>query len=523
MCAMNLQSLLAPLTVAALLATMATAQPTTQPTDLTLTARQRLPIEGIPNQTRIVEKTLRWDTRKTALIICDVWDRHWCNGANVRLAAMLDRMNRTVEAARNRGVFIIHAPSDCMDYYKDTPQRKLAMAAPTARVNPPRDIANWCSKLKGEPADPIDSSDGGCDDQPRCKEGRAWKSEHPAIRIAENDAISDKGVEVWNLLESRRIDNVMILGVHTNMCISGRPFGLRNLSRYGKNVVLIRDLTDTMYNPRKAPYVSHRRGTELFIEHVERYISPSILSDDVLGEKGREPHVLFMIGEDEYKMAQTLPQFAKTELEPLGIRSTFAMGDPPDKNDFRGMEDAKDIDLIVVGVRRRTPSLAQMQVLKNHLEAGRAVIGIRTASHAFAAKPRDSQHASWDTFDTDVLGTHYEGHYVNLEGKGPPTIASMAPGASAHPILAGWPREPVKFTSTLYRSRNLSATVTPLLFGSISDPQAREPIAWTSTYKGGRVFYTSLGSAQDFEHAEFRRLVRNAVLWGLDLSLQIRN
>jgi hypothetical protein len=48
-----------------------------------------------------------------------------------------------------------------------------------------------------------------------------------------------------------------------------------------KNVVLARDLTDAMYDPRQPPYVSHTRGTEMVIEHIEKYWCPSILGEDL--------------------------------------------------------------------------------------------------------------------------------------------------------------------------------------------------------------------------------------------------
>jgi lysophospholipase L1-like esterase len=99
------------------------------------------------------------------------------------------------------------------------------------------------------------------------------------------DAISDSGVEIWNLLESRGIQNVVLAGVHANMCVAGRPFGLRQMSKNGRHVVLMRDLTDTMYNPKSWPFVSHFRGTELFIEHVEKRICPTISSEQFIGGK----------------------------------------------------------------------------------------------------------------------------------------------------------------------------------------------------------------------------------------------
>ncbi len=137
--------------------------------------------------------------------------------------------------------------------------------------------ASWCDRIPAEEKGiyPIDQSDGGCDDGPQCPQGSPWKSQIAAIEIRDEDAISDSGAEIWNLLESRGITNVMLMGVHTNMCVLGRPFGLRQLAGHGKNVVLVRDLTDTMYNSRKWPYVSHFEGTNRIVEHIEKYVAPS--------------------------------------------------------------------------------------------------------------------------------------------------------------------------------------------------------------------------------------------------------
>jgi nicotinamidase-related amidase len=101
--------------------------------------------------------------------------------------------------------------------------------------------------------------------------------------IAPEDVITDNGVEVNNLLAQHGIENVIMMGVHTNMCVVGRPFGLRRLVEMGKNVVLARDLTDAMYNPERAPFVSHVQGTALVVAHIEAYICPSITSTDLTG------------------------------------------------------------------------------------------------------------------------------------------------------------------------------------------------------------------------------------------------
>jgi nicotinamidase-related amidase len=217
-----------------------------------------------------VRKKMEWEPKQTALIICDMWDQHWCQGASRRVGEIAPRMNRIVRRARNQGMLIIHAPSGTVDYYEDHPCRKPAQNAPKA-ANLPGDISkwrNWIDDNEKTLGYPIDHSDGGCDCQPVCKQGSPWRRQVGAIEIRNQDAISDSGVEIWNLLEQRGIENVIIMGVHTNMCVLGRPFGLRNMSRYGKNVVLMRDMTDTMYNSRMRPFVNHFTGTDLVVEHL---------------------------------------------------------------------------------------------------------------------------------------------------------------------------------------------------------------------------------------------------------------
>jgi len=130
---------------------------------------------------------------------------------------------------------------------------------------------------------PIDDSDMGCDCARKCKLSEPWTRQIATIDIAPPDAITDSGQETYNLLAARGIDNVILTGVHLNMCVLGRPFGIRQLVTVGKNVVLARDLTDTMYNSAMPPRVDHFRGTNLVVEHVERFWCPTIQSADITG------------------------------------------------------------------------------------------------------------------------------------------------------------------------------------------------------------------------------------------------
>jgi len=255
---------------------------------LHLTLRLRVK-EGANETYSATEKKVAWDPKKTAIIICDMWDDHWCQSASRRVAELAGPMNDAVKTARAQGVFVIHAPSSVVSFYKDTPQRKRAQAAPFAKPPVPLSTAErwgtaWCWPDPSHEKDlPIDDSDMGCDCPVKCKIRDAWTRQIATIEIADADAITDNGQEAYNLLAARGIDNVILMGVHLNMCVLGRPFGIRQMVKIGKNVALMRDLTDTMYNHEKKPYANHFAGTQLVIEHVEKFWCPSFTSSDITG------------------------------------------------------------------------------------------------------------------------------------------------------------------------------------------------------------------------------------------------
>ena len=213
------------------------------------------------------------EPKQTAIVICDVWDKHWCSGATERVAELAPAIDRLIEVARRRGVLIIHAPSDTMEFYKDAPQRKAMLAIPAVSAPTPLDLAS--------PALPIDDSDGGCD-TPGDKTYQAWSRQHAAIHVAAGDLISDQGAEVYSALREHGITHLLVTGVHTNMCILNRGFAIKQMTRWGLRCILVRDLTDAMYNPQKPPYVSHAAGTELVIQHIEKYWCPTVLSADLM-------------------------------------------------------------------------------------------------------------------------------------------------------------------------------------------------------------------------------------------------
>ena len=489
----------------------------------TVTARRRIETSEGSGKFKLSSSQQEWKASETAIIICDMWNEHWCKGATRRVEELAERMNEVVRKSRNKGVLIIHAPSGTIGNYKDIPARKRAQDAPKA-ANLPKDIGGWCTWINEEEKKtgyPIDHSDGGCDCEPKCKQGSPWRKQIEAIEILDEDAISDSGVEIWNLLEQRGINNVILMGVHTNMCVLGRPFGLRNMARYGKNVVLMRDLTDTMYNSRMKPFVSHFTGTDLVIEHIEKFVCPTITSIEFTGEPGfvfrndKRPRVVFISAESEYGAAESLPGFAHELETKYGFYCEILQGSTersgPERHEIAGMDALVRADLVIVFARRRAFPREQMKYLLLYLEKGKPLIGLRTASHAFDARgkgPKD--HAEWPKFDPDVLGGNYHGHY----GSGPTTTVMPADGAKRHPIIVDI-RTPFTSISSLYEVNPLKKSTKTLLIGAIPGKES-EPVAWTNSYRKSRVFYTSLGHVDDFKNPQFRQLLINAVFWAME-------
>jgi hypothetical protein len=305
------------------------------------------------------------------------------------------------------------------------------------------------------------------------------------------------------------------------MCVLGRPFGLRQLTRNGKRVVLVRDLTDTMYNPQRSPFVQHHSGTDLIVEHIEKFVCRTITSDQLLGGKpfrfstDRRKHVAIVMSEDEYKTEQTLTQFAR-ELLQRDFRISLFYGHARDIHLLPGIEQLADADLALISVRRRALPKPQLDVFRDFVAGGKPIVGIRTASHAFSL--RDGQppegHAVWPEFDRDVLGGNYQGHHDNQPGAGPQTQVWILPEARGLALLKGLPEGEWSVSSTLYITQPLGPRAKPLMMGRGKERLPHEPVTWTNTHVGGgRVFYTSLGHPDDFQVPAFRDLLLNGIHW----------
>lgn len=197
-------------------------------------------------------------------------------------------------------------------------------------------------------------------------------------------------------------------------------------------------------------------------------------------------------GSFEYDAQQSLQLFAEHIDGRFPIDTNVIVY--ANEDDDRDLSPIDDCDVLLVFTRRLNTAGAQLDRFIAYCDAGRPIVGVRTASHAFQ---------NWLVFDRQVLGGNYQGHY----GAG---SVCRVERAADHPILEGV--SAFDSHGSLYKNTPLAPGTVLLLNGST--PEHVEPVAWTRFHNGGRVFYTSLGHQKDFSDApDFLRLLANGVLW----------
>jgi type 1 glutamine amidotransferase len=213
------------------------------------------------------------------------------------------------------------------------------------------------------------------------------------------------------------------------------------------------------------------------------------------------PKIVVITAEQEYNAKETLPAFFKTHV-PAELASNTKFINSDSTTDIPGLDALDDADLLVLFVRRRTLPDEQMAKIRGYLDRGKPLVALRTASHAFE---------TWKEFDHEVLGGNYQGHHAKDLAI---TVRRAEDAGDGNPLLKDV-KTPFVSKASLYKNTPLAKTAKPLLSGKI-EGRPEEPVAWTNTYKGGRVFYTSLGHQEDFNLPAFRALLLKGITWALE-------
>jgi nicotinamidase-related amidase/type 1 glutamine amidotransferase len=485
-----------------------------------LTSQRRDPADG----TLILEK-MEIRPAKTAIVVIDMWNRHWCRTYTQRVANLVPRMNRTLDAARSLGIQVVFAPSDVVDFYKDYPQRR-AMRAIGNRPLPPKTAFQ-------PPAQPTGRDCCECGPTQPCKTNSFghWSRQHAELKIVEGDLIGNCNDqrELLNFCQARTVDTLIYAGVASNMCVLNRQFGMINIMQYGPKMIFISDLVQAItangLNPAaKTPdwNFTPAKGSALIQRYLERHIAPSLESRQLIAAAGmdrfsgdKRPHVVFVMAEQEYKSEETLPAFAKAYIEE-DFRCTFLFAkanEGPGRNDVPGLDALYDADLLVLSMRRRALPVTQMDHLERYIRSGKPIVAIRVSIVPFQVTPenRPQGHVLWRDFDRQVLGCQYAGYDSGSRETG--CNVWIVEEAKRHPILHNVDPNGFHSKSWLYKLNPLAETTTSLLHGRWSQEHLSEPIAFTNSHNGGRVFFTSLGHADDFANESFCRLLVNAIAW----------
>ncbi len=261
--------------------------------------------------------------------------------------------------------------------------------------------------------------------------------------------------------------------------------------------------------------------------------------------------IVLISGDEEYRSEELLPQLAKILATYHGFRCTvlFAIDpktgtiNPDITNNIPGLEALDSADLLIILTRFRDLPDNQMRHIAAYLDSGKPIIGLRTATHAFAlaSSPTYARY-SWNQptggFGRLVLGETWIRHHGDHGRQS--TLGIANPPEASHPILTGIPAGSIWSTTDVYETRlPLPGDSRVLLWGEVlsgmspTDPPApgpvnhpTMPIAWVKTYTGAygkpaRVFTTTLGTSQDLLTEANRRLLVNAVYWSLGWEKQI--
>jgi type 1 glutamine amidotransferase len=211
---------------------------------------------------------------------------------------------------------------------------------------------------------------------------------------------------------------------------------------------------------------------------------------------GTAPLTIHVIsGSKEYRSEPSLKEFTDELQKRYRVTVSASWGQDGGAS-LDNLDALSRADLLLLFARRMKLPEEQMKLIRAHWEAGKPIVAIRTASHAFS----DAENAAWDR---KVLGGSHQSHWADE-----PVKVTNKPDQADHPVLRGVG----PFTSRkLYKRGDLLPDVVVLQAGD--NGKDTQPVTLTRTHNGGRIVYTSLGVPEDFKDDNFRRLLTNAIFW----------
>jgi hypothetical protein len=244
-------------------------------------------------------------------------------------------------------------------------------------------------------------------------------------------------------------------------------------------------------------------------------------------------HIVLIAGDEEYRTEESMPMLGKILSQAHGFKCTivFALSadgtyiDPNNSGGLRGLEALDTADLMLIGTRFRQPDETGAAHITKFLNAGKPVIGIRTATHAFNGKGNFGS-IGYGEFGRKILGEQWVNHHGAHKRQGARGV--IEGNKKDHPILNSV--NDVFAPSDVYGVVHLTEEEDEILMrGAVTeslDPQSKnidgdknnpmQPFAWLHKYTtpdgsgAGRSFCTTGGASVDFVNEDLRRMVVNA-------------
>ena len=267
---------------------------------------------------------------------------------------------------------------------------------------------------------------------------------------------------------------------------------------------------------------------------------------------GKGKSIVFVSGDEEYRSEEGLPMLAKILAKRYGFKCTVVFEidpktgeiSPNQHENIPGLEALDSADLMVILTRFRAPPDDQMKHIDDFLNAGKGVVGLRTATHAFAglkgtyAKYNNGGKADgWEGgFVKHILGEQWVNHWGSHKHQS--TRGIIPDNVKDNPIMRGV--SDIWVSTDVYEVKKLPEGTTVLVQGQVlkgmdpKDPPLEGPkndpmmpIAWSRNYKAseggkeGRAFCTTMGASSDFTNEGLRRMVVNACFWAAGMDDKI--
>jgi len=229
-----------------------------------------------------------------------------------------------------------------------------------------------------------------------------------------------------------------------------------------------------------------------------------------------KPRVVFVTGDDEYRSEYSMPMIARLLEARHNLRTSvaYARPTPQTKTTIEGLEALQTADLAVFYLRWRELPEPQLKLILDYVDSGKPLVGLRTTTHSFLYPKGHPRERLNDGFGADVFGQKWIRHHGHLSSTDVSRVAEQA----GHPVLRGV-EAAFQARSWLYVVDPLHGDCAPLLMGRAVNPSGKDhgpqPVAWTKTYKGARVFFTTLGHPEDLRLLAVRRLLINGIYWAL--------